>query len=332
MKKRSLAWVLALVFFLSSSLISLASAEQFSPADDQQAHQWAIDAMMSSVFKAVYSDSTTDCLVRWASPIQVFLAGEYTPEDLATTKGFIAELNERITELPDMSLAASADSANMIITFAKLDDLAGFHDRSYQEGDWASFSYLFENYEIRSANILIASDVTTQDERNYQILKKMTGSLGLVLPIKSFSDSIITDNWTGLQELSRLDWLMLNLLYEPRLYPGITGEEARTLLTDGSTAATPPKRSPAGESATIGMNPIELTLEELSQYNGKNGQPAYIALDGIIYDVSNAIQWKNGEHHGFEAGNELTQEMKFVSPHGLSKLEDVIAVGKLVTE
>jgi Predicted heme/steroid binding protein len=33
----------------------------------------------------------------------------------------------------------------------------------------------------------------------------------------------------------------------------------------------------------------QFTLEELKQYNGENGQPAYVAIDGIVYDVSMSI-------------------------------------------
>jgi hypothetical protein len=34
------------------------------------------------------------------------------------------------------------------------------------------------------------------------------------------------------------------------------------------------------------------TLEELATYNGQNGQPAYIAVEGVVYDVSNSSRWK----------------------------------------
>ena len=72
------------------------------------------------------------------------------------------------------------------------------------------------------------------------------------------------------------------------------------------------------------------TIDELSTYNGKDGNPAYIAVDGIVYDVTNVSQWKNGMHNGFEAGKDLTEEIKTISPHGISKLKSVPVVGKLV--
>jgi predicted heme/steroid binding protein len=72
------------------------------------------------------------------------------------------------------------------------------------------------------------------------------------------------------------------------------------------------------------------TVDELSTYNGKNGNSAYISVDGIVYDVTNVSQWKNGTHNGFEAGKDLTVEIKTISPHGISKLKGIPVVGKLV--
>ena len=73
------------------------------------------------------------------------------------------------------------------------------------------------------------------------------------------------------------------------------------------------------------------TLEELSQYNGKDGQPAYVAVDGVVYDVTNVEAWKDGEHkNGLTAGNELTEEITNQSPHGIKVLEGLPIVGELV--
>lgn len=72
------------------------------------------------------------------------------------------------------------------------------------------------------------------------------------------------------------------------------------------------------------------TLEELSQYNGQDGNPAYIAIDGVVYDVTDNPMWKNGQHQGqFQAGADLTEAMKG-APHGLSKLSGLDEVGTLV--
>ena len=74
------------------------------------------------------------------------------------------------------------------------------------------------------------------------------------------------------------------------------------------------------------------TLEELSQYDGKDGNPAYISVDGVVYDVSNVEPWANGEHkNGITAGNELSDEI-MDSPHGKGVLDDLPVVGTLAEE
>lgn len=88
-------------------------------------------------------------------------------------------------------------------------------------------------------------------------------------------------------------------------------------------AAEEPQAEEAGQ---------ELTLEELAKFNGKDGARAYVAVDGVIYDVTDSALWKNGGHNGFEAGQDLTEGITEKSPHGLKVLERMPKVGTLKTE
>lgn len=74
---------------------------------------------------------------------------------------------------------------------------------------------------------------------------------------------------------------------------------------------------------------LVLTTEELSKYNGKDGNPAYIAVDGVVYNVSDSELWSEGQHNGFEAGRDLTTELMEESPHGESVIERLTPVGTL---
>ena len=70
------------------------------------------------------------------------------------------------------------------------------------------------------------------------------------------------------------------------------------------------------------------TLTELSRYNGKNGNPAYIAVSGIVYDVTNNAAWAGATHFGLTAGKDLTPE--FTSCHaGQPVLSKLKVVGKM---
>lgn len=69
----------------------------------------------------------------------------------------------------------------------------------------------------------------------------------------------------------------------------------------------------------------EYTVEELTKYNGRRGMPAYVAVNGVVYDLSNIASWGGGTHFGLVAGENLTSE--YMSCHGgmdvLSKLPRV---------
>jgi len=73
----------------------------------------------------------------------------------------------------------------------------------------------------------------------------------------------------------------------------------------------------------------EFTQEELAQYNGKNGNPAYIVYKGKVYDVSSSFLWKDGTHQVLHsAGVDLTDALE-QAPHGGYVLEKFHVVGIL---
>jgi predicted heme/steroid binding protein len=75
----------------------------------------------------------------------------------------------------------------------------------------------------------------------------------------------------------------------------------------------------------------KFTLEELKQFDGRDGRPAYIAYKGKVYDVTESFLWINGDHQGqHEAGKDLTEEMA-LAPHGEETFDRVKLVGVLTS-
>lgn len=70
----------------------------------------------------------------------------------------------------------------------------------------------------------------------------------------------------------------------------------------------------------------KFTKESLAKYDGKNGHPAYVAINGDVYDVTGNAHWTNGEHHGNLAGRDLTVEIG-QAPHGTHVLGKLKKVG-----
>jgi len=74
------------------------------------------------------------------------------------------------------------------------------------------------------------------------------------------------------------------------------------------------------------------TLDELKNFNGQNGNPAYVAVNGIVYDLTKSAKWKNGLHNvcsdSTYAGVDFSELIKS-SPHGVDVLKKFPAVGTL---
>jgi len=79
----------------------------------------------------------------------------------------------------------------------------------------------------------------------------------------------------------------------------------------------------------------KLTLRELSRFDGKEGRPAYVAVDGVVYDVSASRRWANGEHRlcdlGARSGRDLSDEIKLAPSFMRSNLAQMPVVGEVVT-
>jgi predicted heme/steroid binding protein len=73
------------------------------------------------------------------------------------------------------------------------------------------------------------------------------------------------------------------------------------------------------------------TKEEVAQYDGKNGNPAYVGYKGKVYDVSSSFLWKDGKHQIFHsAGLDLTKALE-QAPHGGDVIEKFPVVGILLS-
>lgn len=99
-------------------------------------------------------------------------------------------------------------------------------------------------------------------------------------------------------------------------------------LTDTTTVAGETTTN-VGQTTAVTTEKT-FTLAELAQFDGLNGNPAYIAYDGVVYDVSAIKEWKTGTHVGeYPAGKDYTKELA-KAPHGTTVLQQAVIVGTLV--
>ena len=76
----------------------------------------------------------------------------------------------------------------------------------------------------------------------------------------------------------------------------------------------------------------EMTPEELSSFNGKDGKPAYVSHRGKVYDVTGSRLWPKGLHMNRHAsGRDLSADIS-AAPHGLEVLDRYPQVGVVKKE
>lgn len=70
------------------------------------------------------------------------------------------------------------------------------------------------------------------------------------------------------------------------------------------------------------------TKTQLALRNGQDRPEIWVALNGLIYDVTSSKMWRNGKHYEHWAGQDLTDELKD-APHTERVFEKFKIVGKL---
>ncbi|MBK8807715.1 MAG: cytochrome b5 [Bacteroidales bacterium] len=74
----------------------------------------------------------------------------------------------------------------------------------------------------------------------------------------------------------------------------------------------------------------EYTKSYLALRNGQDREEIWVAYNGIIYDVTGSRMWRNGMHYQNWAGQDLTEELNKLAPHGEKVFEKFKVVGKLI--
>ncbi|MDQ0246810.1 putative heme/steroid binding protein [Bacillus fengqiuensis] len=77
------------------------------------------------------------------------------------------------------------------------------------------------------------------------------------------------------------------------------------------------------------QNQRTFTIQELANYDGKNGKSAYVAVNGIVYDVTNNRAWAAATHFALTAGKDYTKEFASCHAGQQSILATLPVVGRL---
>ena len=183
------------------------------------------------VLDTEYADGGDASLVqKWAWPITYWAGGDPTDKDIAVLDGFIETLNA-IEGFPGIEKAESEWGAALTIYFCDSEEL---HNRmgpnfAGEEYDGAVTFWYNGFNEIYSGIICVRSDLD-QFLRNSVLLEEIYNGLGPVQDTSLRTDSIISQAYNEVQQMTRIDLLILQLLYHPDIACGMNAAECEAVI------------------------------------------------------------------------------------------------------
>lgn len=147
----------------------------------------------------------------------------------------------------------------------------------------------------------------------------------------SYATRLALIRWKVWNVLTKIIWVIIFLGFLSGLIYLEVGYEKAQPETNNTTDSTNTETSAvtggtANDTSSTQSSEKTFTLEELKQYDGKNGNAAYVAVDGDVYDLSTIF--KSGAHFEHFAGQELTNA--FYTRHAKIALSKYPVIGKLI--
>ncbi len=189
----------------------------------------SIEYMQEVAFQSEYGkDKDKNVLHKYIDPMVLYFEGNYTDEDTMFIDAFLKTLSEK---LPNLSILRSfaKEKANVVVSYVPYDQLKESVP-DYIKGNWGFFRYYTHNNRITHAYIGITSDISTQEIRNHLFMEELIGSMGLANDSYTYPDSILYQEWSTTQSPNEIDWLCLQLLYQPYVKPGMSFEQMREAI------------------------------------------------------------------------------------------------------
>lgn len=167
-----------------------------------------------------------DAVRKWTSPVYYEIHGAATEGDLALLVRLVAAL-DTVEGFPGMyDAAASETQPNFQIYFMNAADIPLLDAGAENSWGLATTWWYSATKVIHSARVAVASDVTTQEQRNAVILEETIQALGLTQDSYTYPESLFYQGETEPQWPPEIDWALVRLLYNTRIQAGMGEDEA----------------------------------------------------------------------------------------------------------
>jgi hypothetical protein len=181
-----------------------------------------------------------DRIRKYAMPVRVFATGANRPDRKAQLTKVVADIGRRIAHL-DIAMANSIDDATIVVTLVRDRDLIPTVRRFYGEERAREIKSSLdpqclsgfrknERFEIEHSDVIL-----TVDKGDFVFLdcayEELLQSLGPINDTNSVPWTMFNDQ-VSMGFFDIYDQYLLNILYDPRIRPGMNVEEVKAVLPD----------------------------------------------------------------------------------------------------
>ena len=223
---------------------SLAAAEIPAIAMRQRAEKKTftdaeiIEGFLKTTFGAEFQlAGRVDRIRKYVSPVRIFAEGNHADRKAQLAR-VVADIGKRVQHL-DIALATNAEEANVTVKLVRDRDLARTIAKDYGrerareiktslDPQCLSGFRKNESYEIERSNVIL-----TVDNGDFVFFdcayEELLQSLGPINDTSSVPWTMFNDK-VSMGFFDVYDQYILNLLYDPRIKPGMTVEEVKAVL------------------------------------------------------------------------------------------------------
>ncbi|MBO4627438.1 MAG: DUF2927 domain-containing protein [Lachnospiraceae bacterium] len=160
---------------------------------------------------------------KWTSPIKIYIGGTPTQKDRQVLANIYSAMN-RVNGFPGISEVLYEDDANVCMYFYpddKYDEITPSNITDLTDGFATCW---FQGSAIIKSRIGIRTSMS-QHERNSVIWEELVQCTGLQNDSYKYPESLFYQGYNEVQEPTKLDWILFEVLYHPAIQPGMTIDE-----------------------------------------------------------------------------------------------------------
>ncbi|MBE6982203.1 MAG: DUF2927 domain-containing protein [Ruminococcaceae bacterium] len=187
--------------------------------------RWYNEVVLDAEFS---SGGNASLVQKWAQPICYSIAGSPTQEDLALFSAFCDKLNQ-IPGFPGIRESAGIYETNLDIFFCPGSDFKSILGSNFVGMDGGVTFWYDDMNRIYDATICVRSDIA-QYIRNSVLQEEIYNGLGPVQDTWLREDSLIYAGYSTPQEPTKVDWLLLKLLYHPDIQCGMNAAQCEAVI------------------------------------------------------------------------------------------------------